>query len=111
MSDNHPDTSREPRRRSRNVPLIVALVLFGFMGIFWFLVIGSTAALFYVFGWREGVLVGGGLIILTAILAQFRVSGFETIFDWIYEIGAMILEVIASIVSGILGIFGLSWRD
>lgn len=111
MSENRPETTREPRRLGRHTPLIVALVLLGFMSAFWFLFIGTTAALFYAFGWREGVLVAGGLVILSAILAEFRVSGFEAIFDWVFTIGEMLLEVFATVVSGILGIFGLSWRD
>jgi hypothetical protein len=110
MSESHPETTTA-RRRGRHAPAIVALFLLGFMGLFWFLVIGGTAALFYTFGWREGVLVGGGFLILTAIFAEFRISGFETVFDWIYEIGAFVLGLVGAIVSGILGLFGLSWND
>lgn len=106
MSDNHPQ-ARSPRRRGRHAPLIVALVLFGFMGMFWFLAIGGTAALFYAFGWREGVLVAGGFAILVSVLAEFRVSGFEMIFDWLASIVEAVLSVIGAIVSGILSLFGL----
>lgn len=111
MPNESPENREKPRQRGRHTPAIVAVFMLGVMSVFWFLAIRGTAALFYTFGWREGVLVGGGLLVLSALLAEFRVSGFETIVDWIWEIGAAVLAVLGAILGGILGLFGLSWND
>ena len=108
MSSPQSDMSQEPRRRGRHTPLFAGLVTLGMMGLFWYLAIGGMAALLDGFGWRQGLLLGGGLVVVTAFLAEFRISGADTMFEWIADIGAMILSAIAALVSFILGLFGFS---